>query len=83
MKNRLTYKITTLALFVMLTIAACNPYKNLTKISAMDQIQYAYTVHYADLPSGIRLAYMDEGKGAETLVMIHGLGSYSQAWNCY
>jgi pimeloyl-ACP methyl ester carboxylesterase len=80
MKNRLTYKITTLALFVMLTIAACNPYKNLTKISAMDQIQYAYTVHYADLPSGIRLAYMDEGKGAETLVMIHGLGSYSQAW---
>lgn len=80
MKKRLTFRIASSAFLLLLIITGCNPYKNIAKISTMNDMQYAWPVHYADLSGNIRLAYIDEGKGSETIVMIHGLGSYSQAW---
>lgn len=46
----------------------------------MSDLKYDYPVKYAELNDGIRLAYIDEGKGSETILMIHGLGSYLPAW---
>lgn len=67
--------------FILLLFIACTPYKNLTKLSSMNELKYNFPVHYADLKDGIKLAYVDEGKGSETILMIHGLGSYLPAWN--
>ncbi|MCB9015420.1 MAG: alpha/beta hydrolase [Lentimicrobiaceae bacterium] len=46
----------------------------------MKDLKYDYPVKYAELSNGINLAYIDEGKGSETILMIHGLGSYLPAW---
>jgi pimeloyl-ACP methyl ester carboxylesterase len=75
-------KINSITLISLLLVTACNPYKNLTKINSMSELTYDYPVHYADLNDGIKLAYIDEGKGNgnETIIMIHGLGSYLPAW---
>ena len=73
-------KLKTIVPFILLLITACTPYKNLTKISSMDELKYDYTVKYAELSNSIKLAYIDEGKGPETILMIHGLGSYLPAW---
>lgn len=67
--------------FILLLVTACTtPYKNLAKINSMNELKYDYAVHYADLSGDIKLAYVDEGKGKETILMIHGLGSYLPAW---
>lgn len=66
---------------LLLLLSACSaPYKNLTKLSTMNELKYDFPVHYADLKGDIRLAYVDEGKGKETILMVHGLGSYLPAW---
>lgn len=80
MKKRLTFALASAALTFVFFMSACNPYNHLTKIHAMSEVQYSYPVQHADLPGNIRLAYIDEGKGKETILMIHGLGSYAQAW---
>jgi hypothetical protein len=55
------------------------PKNTATEFSATD---YGYNTHYVGLPNGVRLAYIDEGvsEGAETIIFLHGLGSYLQAW---
>ena len=73
-------KLKTFIPFILLLLTACNPYQNITKISSMKDLKYDYTVKYAKLSNGINLAYIDEGKGSETILMIHGLGSYLPAW---
>jgi len=81
MKTFVNMKLKTFLPFVLLLFTACaTPYKNLTKISAMNELKYDFPVHYADLKGDIKLAYVDEGKGKETILMIHGLGSYLPAW---
>ncbi|MBW6491710.1 MAG: alpha/beta hydrolase [Lentimicrobium sp.] len=80
MKTLKKMKINSITLILLLLVTACNPYKNLTKINSMSELKYDYPVHYADLNDGIKLAYVDEGKGDETIIMIHGLGSYLPAW---
>ncbi|MCS6808587.1 MAG: alpha/beta hydrolase [Bacteroidota bacterium] len=51
------------------------------EFSAMD---YGYPTHYVELQGGVRLAYIDvyEGSGEpqETIIFLHGLASYLQAW---
>ena len=42
---------------------------------------YPYPVKYCDLGHDIRIAYMDEGSGPHTVLMIHGLGSYAPSWS--
>jgi len=80
MKTPVNMKTRTLIPFILLLLTACAPYKNLTKISSMNELKYDFPVKYADLSDGIKLAYVDEGKGSETILMIHGLGSYLPAW---
>jgi pimeloyl-ACP methyl ester carboxylesterase len=65
---------------ILLLLTACSPYKNLPKINSMNDLKYDYPVKYVELNPDIKLAYIDEGKGSETIVMIHGLGSYLPAW---
>ena len=80
MKTTVTIKIRAFVPFIFLLLTACSPYKNLTKISSMSELKYDLPVKYAELNDGIKLAYIDEGKGSETILMIHGLGSYLPAW---
>ncbi|HTN44997.1 MAG TPA: alpha/beta hydrolase [Flavipsychrobacter sp.] len=39
-----------------------------------------YTLHSVKLTTCADIAYIDEGKGAKTLLFIHGLAGYSQVW---
>lgn len=43
-------------------------------------ISYPYPVKQLELPNDISMAYMDEGKGTQTFVFIHGLANYSPVW---
>jgi len=45
-----------------------------------EKIDYPYEVKKLTLKNGETMAYIDEGSGKETLVFIHGLGSYLPAW---
>lgn len=48
--------------------------------SMTDLTAYPYSVQHQDLADGNQLAYIETGEGEETVLMIHGLGSYSPAW---
>jgi pimeloyl-ACP methyl ester carboxylesterase len=41
----------------------------------MQQWRYPYPVHTVEVLDGIPVAYVDQGQGPHTLVMLHGLGS--------
>lgn len=77
---KIKMKIKALAALILITITACAPYKDLPKLNSMSELKYDFEIRYANLSGGIKLAYVDEGKGKETIIMIHGLGSYSPAW---
>ncbi|MEE4177408.1 MAG: alpha/beta hydrolase [Bacteroides sp.] len=57
-----------------------HPYNDLPGLNSLNEIEYPYTVHHATLSDGRKLAYVDEGQGNETIIFIHGLGSYLPAW---
>ena len=80
MKTLMKMKLKSFLPFILMLAMACTPYKNLSKISSMNELKYDYPVKYAELKNDIKLAYIDEGKGSETILMIHGLGSYLPAW---
>lgn len=67
---------------ILIIMSSCStPYKSISNLSNMDDMKYKYEVKKVHLPqSGYDIAYNDEGKGSETIIFIHGLGSYSQAW---
>lgn len=47
----------------------------------MDELSYKHAVKKVKLPtSGYTIAFTDEGRGDKTIIFIHGLGSYLQAW---
>jgi pimeloyl-ACP methyl ester carboxylesterase len=81
MKTPDKIKIRSFLPFIFLFASACTPYHNLPKMNSMSELKYDFPVRYAPLNDGIKLAYVDEGKGTETILMIHGLGSYLPAWN--
>jgi pimeloyl-ACP methyl ester carboxylesterase len=43
-------------------------------------ITYPYTLHHCAIHDNINIAYMDEGKGNNTLLFIHGLANYAPVW---
>ena len=47
---------------------------------SFEEIQYPYDVERKVLPNGSTVAYTDQGDGEQTLLLIHGLGSYLPAW---
>ncbi|HKL02743.1 MAG TPA: alpha/beta hydrolase [Cryomorphaceae bacterium] len=55
-------------------------FSDLEKIRDFDELEYPYPVSKQKIDSAITMAYMDVGSGAETIVFIHGLGSYAPAW---
>ncbi len=65
-----------LGLAIVASVAGCKPSP---KIATFDQLDYGMPVEKADV-SGTQLAYVDIGDGPQTLVLIHGLGSYIPAW---
>ncbi|NMB80474.1 MAG: alpha/beta hydrolase [Ignavibacteria bacterium] len=66
------------AIVILLIIQACSPYGNLSKLE-YDELKYPFDVKYILLNDGRKVAYADEGSG-EVIIFIHGLGSYSPAW---
>ncbi len=73
---------TILIIALALSLSNCStPYKAVPKLGKMDEMQYKHEVKKVFLPkSGYSIAYTDEGKGEKTIIFIHGLGSYLQAW---
>ena len=57
-----------------------SPYSNLKPIDQMEELQYPYQVHKIKIASDTEIAYVDEGKGEQVIILIHGLGSYLPAW---
>lgn len=66
-----------LLMLTSLFCATCSTTQNTTAVTTW---KYPFDVHYANVNDSTRLAYVDEGRGPETLVFIHGLGSNLQAW---
>jgi pimeloyl-ACP methyl ester carboxylesterase len=46
----------------------------------MDEWVYPYAVKEIQLSPQLKIAYIDEGKHEQTLLFIHGLGSYLKGW---
>jgi len=40
-----------------------------------------FTIRWVQLRDTMKVAYVDEGSGPQTLLFVHGLGSYHKAWN--
>jgi pimeloyl-ACP methyl ester carboxylesterase len=49
--------------------------------AVFENLNYKYPAKKLTLANGTTIAYTDQGKGPETLILIHGLGSYLPAWN--
>ena len=47
---------------------------------SFDWLEYPFDVHFAEIENGETIAYVDEGSGDQTIVMVHGLGSYLPGW---
>lgn len=41
---------------------------------------HKFAIHHTVLSNGSKMAYIDEGKGAYTLVFVHGLATYGRSW---
>ncbi len=65
--------------FVLLSLG-CSFQQQVPDISSMDELEYPFPQKKVSLPDGIEIAYMDQGNGPKTLLMLHGLGSYAPAW---
>jgi len=72
-------KILSLLATCVILFTSCSPYGNLNKME-FEELDYPFPVQYAELSNEIKLAYIDEGSGPETIIFIHGLGSYLPAW---
>lgn len=66
-------------LFAIIFIG-CKPYSHVTPLSQMADLNYAFETKNIQLDNGISIAYTDQGSGEQTLLFVHGLGSYSPAW---
>jgi pimeloyl-ACP methyl ester carboxylesterase len=67
-------------LLLLCLLAACTTQKQLPSVPHFDELSYPFPTPKAELPDDIEIAYFDEGKGAQTLIFVHGLGSYAPAW---
>ncbi|MFN4299232.1 MAG: alpha/beta fold hydrolase [Thermaurantimonas sp.] len=56
------------------------PMDDYPRISSFEELQYPFETKKVQLSNDITVAYADEGKGSETIIFIHGLGSYLPAW---
>ena len=71
------HRLVPLALGLGVLLGGCKP---APRIASFDELDYGLPVETADV-GGTELAYVDMGEGPQTLVLIHGLGSYMPAWS--
>ncbi len=57
-----------------------NSFKNAPSFASFEEIPYPFNLKKITLNAEVEIAYVDEGKGNETIIFIHGLGSYLPAW---
>ncbi len=43
-------------------------------------VTYPYKTHHIALPGNCNIAYIDEGRGEQTILFIHGLANYAMVW---
>ncbi len=46
----------------------------------MNTTKQTYATHTLNLSNGCRIAYIDEGRGEQTILFIHGLANYANIW---
>ncbi|MBX7153266.1 alpha/beta hydrolase [bacterium] len=66
--------------FIVATAGCMAPYSNIKPLRSLTELNYPYDVKHQALSNDIDLAYIDEGSGDQTILFIHGLGSYIPAW---
>lgn len=62
-----------------MSLMACS--SSLPMVQSMDDIEYILPTKKIELSEKTSLAYIEAGSGDQTLIFIHGLGSYLPAWN--
>lgn len=68
-------------LIALLFLAAgCMQPFHTTEIMEFENLNYPFSVKKAQLPNGVTVAYAEQGTGPQTIIFIHGLGSYMPAW---
>lgn len=69
-------------IFLLLSVIlfSCNTSKMIPSVQSMDDIDYGRPVSKLMLSNDTEVAYIEAGKGSQTIIMIHGLGSYLPAW---
>lgn len=53
---------------------------NAPSFNSFEDIPYPFAVKKVKVSPDVEIAYADEGSGTETIIFIHGLGSYLPAW---
>ncbi len=66
-------------LALMVATGAATGCKPSPKLSSFSELDYGLPVETIDV-EGMNIAYVDVGEGPQTVVLIHGLGSYMPAW---
>ena len=67
-------------LFIGLLVSSCGFQQSIVPLKSFDELNYPYEVKKVRLKGDIEVAYADEGKGAQTIIFVHGLVSYMPAW---
>ena len=57
-----------------------HPYSDIQPLSSFMELEYPFDIKRVELPGGETIAYTEQGQGEQTLILIHGLGSYMPAW---
>lgn len=68
------------AILLLFLLASCGVQQDIPALQRMDDLEYPFPTKKITLSGGIQIAYADEGTGAQTILFIHGLGSYLPAW---
>ncbi|MBE0663350.1 MAG: alpha/beta hydrolase [Bacteroidales bacterium] len=55
-------------------------FMNAPSFNSFEDIPYPFAVKKVKVSPDVEIAYADEGSGTETIIFIHGLGSYLPAW---
>lgn len=71
-----TFAVTLTALLT----ACATPYAKVAGLASMQDIEYPFETKRQMLSHGGEVAYFDEGSGKQTIILVHGLGSYAPAW---
>lgn len=62
------------------TLVSCVS-SRIPNLQSMDDLEYDFSIKKIELSNETTIAYAEEGSGDQTLIFIHGLGSYLPAWN--